>query len=144
MFYNYKCSFVLNCLLGHSVENHLGIIAACAPTIRPLFTSRDRRPKPAQPPVGGDTHPLRRAAIKHINSISDALRSIDDNPNGTRHIYHHKCSGLATPGDKNDGLLKGAGNGASELVLEDLDVRRTRSVVARDYDDLERRVSDQV
>ena len=120
------------------------MIAACAPTIRPLFTSRDRRPKPAQPPVGGDRRPLRKAAIKHLNSISDALRSIDDNPIGTRRIYDPKSSSLATPGDKIDRPLKGADNGASDLVLEDLDARRTGSVVARDFDRLERRVSDQV
>ena len=88
-------SYLIFPSMQYSAETHLGIIAACIPIIRPFFSS-SRRPHfqgwrkifaktafPAKQTLADEGKgPLHRAPVRNWDSVSLALRSLDEGRSG--------------------------------------------------------------
>ncbi|KAK3168975.1 hypothetical protein OEA41_005423 [Lepraria neglecta] len=138
-----------------SVENHLGIIAACVPAIRPLFSHSQRLPfkgwsrifagnsAPSQPPAE-DKRPLHRAPVRNVNSISEALRSAEHDSKGTRGMYGHDVASWTTASGESGRVPGNAIKVETEFALDNLEFRGAGDGLGRADTTEERKISDQV
>ncbi|MCJ1433765.1 hypothetical protein MMC27_003130 [Xylographa pallens] len=122
------------------VEFHVGIIAACVPAIKPLFSSS--RPLPfkgwsrifagssAPTYTSEDKRPLRKTPVRHVNSISDALSSAKRGPHHTGPTYGNDWT---IPSGRTGQSTEIGSEPEAEFVMDDLEGGRAERAEEREF-----------
>jgi len=81
---------------------------------------------------------LHRLPVRKLNSISEALRSVENHPNGTKKMYNHDTASWRTARDDPGRIPENAIKVDTAFVLDDLEFGCKRET------DKEWKVSDNV